>query len=278
MALDKDGTQLYSISGANLVTQMTGADITTINNEAEDGLPAPNGIYRFLLFFPETRDLSAVFIAITTQTPGGTDLTVESSVDTTNGIDGIWAVQVAPIQVMNQTPNIWGREITPGYRDGIRTVAALGIHALRITLTSTYIQPTLRAVHLYGSISAGQNPNRLTLWHPTEDHRVGEAWFDWGNTPRASSADRSFRVKNLSATLTANNVLTSLDILTDTTPSVSSQHTLSSDGASFAATAAAGTLAPGGLSGVMTLRRITPSNATLSLWCLRVAAKAETWS
>jgi hypothetical protein len=135
---------------------------------------------------------------------------------------------------------------------------------------------TFRNVHLYGEPAPGENPNRLALWHPTLDQRVTPAYFDWGNVPRSSSADRLFRVKNVSSTLTASSVRVAMEALTDTTPSVPGQHSISSDGTTFLAQVNIGSLSPGAISGPLTLRRVIPSNAVLSLWSFRVFAESTT--
>jgi hypothetical protein len=136
----------------------------------------------------------------------------------------------------------------------------------------------MQAFHVFGRIAAGENPNRLEIWHPTLDQRISAAALDWGNVQRASSANLTFRVKNRSATLSANGVTLSLDSLTDASPSFLSAHQVSADGTNFASTASAGTLAPGAISGVMTLRRTVPSNAVLGIWAARLKAVAASWT
>ncbi len=115
------------------------------------------------------------------------------------------------------------------------------------------------------------------MWNPSTDERVGPAHFDWGDAPRSSSADKTFRIKNLSGTLTANDVSVSLNALTDTTPSVPGQHLISYDGGPFQAQVDIGDLGPGAISDVLTLRRVTPDNAVLSLWSFRIFAAADSW-
>jgi hypothetical protein len=132
---------------------------------------------------------------------------------------------------------------------------------------------------IYGEPAPGQNPNRLELWHPTLDEKLPPAFFDWGDVPRSSSADRSFRVKNLSAVQTARSTRVAMEILTDSpAPSVVAQHTLSFGGGSFVPQVNIGDLAPGAISPAVTLRRVTPSNAVLSLWSFRVFAESTDWA
>jgi hypothetical protein len=134
------------------------------------------------------------------------------------------------------------------------------------------------SVHIYGNPSSGQNPNRLAIWHPTSDAHISGAYYDWGDTPRSSSADRTCRVKNMSATLKAEAITVAFDILTDTTPSVPAQFLVSEDGLTFTATADIGDLPAGGISPILTVRRNTPTNAALSVWEPRIIAQASDWS
>jgi hypothetical protein len=273
MAYDRDGTQVYKISSANVITQLTSGDIIALNDESGSSVYSAvpyNGQSGSLVwFFPELRDLDA-YLSI--RAPGSyspSSFSVSVSTDTTNGLDGTWT------QISTAIPP--AAEVKPLYRTGIVSTTSLGIRAVKMTAGATSNNEWLSStVHLYGEPAPGENPNRLALWHPTLDQRVGPAYFDWGNVPRSSSADLLFRVKNLSASLTANSIRVAMEAATDTTPSVPAQHTLSHAGGSFLAQVNIGTLAPGAISSAVTLRRITPSNAILSLWSFRVFAESTT--
>lgn len=270
MAIDKDGTQGYFINVNNVVVQLTAAQMQTINNEDESSVtfnvPDSTNNNRVMLWFPEKRDLDGFFLA------ADKPVKVDVSTDTTNGLDGTWT-NVKSTYTPPFTP------ASPAYRQQIQSITALGIRAVRMTFDYAFFATrTLKAFHVFGEQVPGANPNRLTLWHPTLDQRVTPAYFDWGDTPRSSSADKQFRVKNLSDTLTANSIRVAQDVLSDATPSVPGQHTLSTDGVTFLAQVNVGNLAPGAISGVVTFRRNTPSNAQLGVWTHRVFAEANTWS
>jgi hypothetical protein len=190
-------------------------------------------------------------------------------------VDGTWTTIVNPF--------IRARVDTGGitqYRSAIQTISALGVKALRFNTNAGGAQNTKPAiVHLYGKIASGQT-TYLKIWHPTLDQEIGAATFDWSDVPRGSSADKTFRIKNTHGTLTANSIVVSLEALTDTTPSVPGNFTLSNENppVTFAATINIGNLAPGAISGVKTVRRSTPSNAGLSVWALRMLAIAGSWA
>lgn len=264
MAIDRDGTVGVLIDAVNVPTQMTIGQMQSLNNESNDGVGTGDFV-NMAFIFPELRDVDGYLFI---RSAYGS-ITVYTSVNTTNGIDGTW-VQI-------QAPYVPPVTVVPQYREQIRSSTALGIRSIRFT-GNVNNSPFNMAVHLYGEISPAQNPNRLVLWHPTLDQRVTPSFFDWGDVPRSSSADKTFRVKNLSATLSANSIRVAQDVLTDTTPSVPGQHTLSTDGTTFLAQVNVGTLAPGAISAITTLRRVTPSNAVLSLWAHRVFAEANSWS
>jgi hypothetical protein len=78
--------------------------------------------------------------------------------------------------------------------------------------------------------------------------------------------------------LQANTVTVSVDAPTDAAPSVAAQHTLSDDGVNFSSSLNLGNLAADAISGVLTLRRTTPSNAAIGPWTARLLAQAASWS
>lgn len=275
MAYDRDGTQLFWINNAGSVSQRSAAEVIQLNNEDNDYTQwagtSQTGTLAFI--FPELRDIDAYRYIVNSSSLAST-ITVATSANTTNGVDGTWTTLGSTFVPAS------GTNVTPNYRNSITVAAADGVKAIRFVHTAQaarYFEPA--AIHLFGEITAGQNPNRLILWHPTLDQRVGAAYFDWGDVPRSSTADRTFRVKNNSATLTANGVAVSTDVLTDASPTLlSAQHQLSLNGTSFAATQTIGNLAPGAISGTVTLRRAMASNAQLSVWALRVLSTATSWS
>lgn len=285
MAYDRDGTQVYYLNPENEIRQLTSAQVAALNNEADDVLQLANTIAptgatisgSIVFIFPERRDFNGFFLAAD---PGGTSASyrnqiyIETSVNSTNGLDGSWVQVAGPYDSITDI----SRVVKPNYREDVITTSALGVRAVRLRWTSSSIfRVSPRVIHVFGAIASGQNPNRLALWHPTEDRRVGPAHFDWGNVPRESSADVTFRVKNMSPTLTAQGVDVSFNALTDTSPSVPGQHFMSFDGGPFQAQVDVGDIGPQGMSDIITLRRVTPANATLSLWTFRIFAEAENW-
>jgi hypothetical protein len=214
------------------------------------------------LLFPFNMDITHIHFS------GGRAGLTQWSADTTNGIDGTWSGLSVPT---------YGASVQSA-RQNIYPVSLPACKAIQLYMDPgasnyTYVQ----AVHLYGKPTAGQNPDRIEIWHPTLDQRVSGGYFDWGDAPRTSTADRVFRIKNLSDIFTANTVTVSSTALTDASPSFAGTH-LFSTGGSFTATVAISSILPGQISGPITVRRTTPSNAQLSLWTTRIKAEAGSWA
>lgn len=267
MPIDRDGTIGVKVSGG-VVTQMSHADLVVLNNENSDEIALGGAFAAFI--FPEKRDLDGYF-ATWNGDIGPNLADVQVSPNSTNGLDGTWTTYSA-----NRTGNYtWDGQ---QYRSAIVSATALGIKAFRLRPTAAAGGTQLGTMHLYGEPVPGENPHRLAIWHPTLDQRVGPAYFDWGDVPRSSSEERTFRVKNLSPSLTANSIRVAMEALTDTAPSVVGQHALSLDGTLYVAQVNIGALAPGAISSIVRLRRVTPSNAVFGPWVMRTFAGADSWS
>lgn len=276
MALDRDGSVVYALDAANNAVQLSAANVVTLTDETDTGYPysvfaSGASVGKLVVIFPELRNLLGYYICLVgTAYPPGAVSAVEVSPNSTNGIDGTWqALQVSTAVL----------PMSPGYRSGIKAVNAGGVKAVRITGNGRDDLSSGCAInlHLYGAPLGNQVLDKLAIWHPTLNQRIPPGYLDWGDVPRSSSDDRLIRVKNLSATLTAMAPSLSFDALTDATPSVPGQHLVSLDGLSFGATAVLPNLGPGATSAIVTLRRVTPINATLSTWALRLIAAATSW-
>lgn len=277
MAYDRDGTVGFSVDNnfaSGAVSILGSSLMVDLNNEqAASGRNIWGDIVGFI--FPELRDLSGYFVAINPDLGNSATGPLQTSPDTTNGIDGVWTTRVASGNTWNQTSMV-----AVDARNNIKLLSVANVKGIRFLVgQGAYYALNWHAVHLYGTPSAGENVNRLRLWHPTLDQEVTGAYFDWGNVPRNTSADKQFRIKNNSPTLTASNIDVTMQAQTDTTPTVVGQHLLQKGSApGFGASVNLTALAPGAISEVLTLRRVTPTNATLSVWTFRVVAHANSWS
>lgn len=226
--------------------------------------------YAYYWIFPELRDLDGYYLFV-----GGTGNVnrILVSEDTTNGVDGTWT----QIQGSYTTPSMANKE---ALRNSIIYNTVLGIKGIVVITTGNIASHIpVQNAHWYGEPSPGENLQRLEIWHPTLDQRIGPADLDWGDVPRNSSEIREFRVKNMHETLTAEDVRVAMSILTDTSPSVVGQMAISEDGSNWGAQQTLDTdLGPEEISPILYIRRTTPSNATLSLWWYRLFADCVSWS
>jgi hypothetical protein len=270
MALDRDGSQITygsesgavaNLSAGSLITAGDDSSATTVNLTFGGG----DEVIFIAVIFPELRDIDG-YAVFTTASP---DWVVQTSTNTTNGQDGTWTTINASYDPPNNT-SAWRTAYTSG--------TALAVLAIRFYYANGISSVTLGSIHLYGEPAPGTNPDRLVFWDAATDNKMPPATLDWGNVPRSSSDDRTVRVKNLSATKTAANVRVSFDILIDGSPSVPGQHLVSYGGGAFLSQVNIGTLAPGAISGPITVRRVTPSSAQLGLFAPRISAVADTFA
>lgn len=283
MALDTDGSRLFTVAGTTR-TELDGA-LLTVNDEASDDLGPTTDVGYYLLAFPELRDVDGLYLGVMQQDPADwVDVTVEGSVDTTTGLDGTWTEMFASNRVQQgAVTGWWGHTAAGDYRRYIRVIPPVeGLRALRVVMTPQTPGTSawrLVAMHVFGEVSAhSTHTDRLRFWHPTDDVPLPAGYFDWGNVPFGSTADATFRIKNVSASTRADTITVSTDALTDATPSVAAQHLLSYAASAYAASVVVPSLAPGALSKLVTLRRVTPSTAQGGPWALRVHARATSWT
>lgn len=274
MAFDIDGSVGFILSGngTGSVTQMTAGELLNLNDQTTSTITLPSsGTYSWGLIFPELRDIKGITHAIT----NGWSSQVQSSVDTTNGLDGTWTTQIASLPTPSPLTQI-------EMRNSVQATNINGIKAVRIN-SPTSGNRFAYWLHLYGSITDNTGLDKLRSWHPTLDEALDDntaadgAYLDWAEVTRGTTADKTIRIKNNSTTLTANSILLTTNIQTDSSPSIPPQITYS-DGGAFSTTLNIGNLGPGALSGVITIRRTTPSNAGLSIWTWRTVAEAGSWT
>lgn len=276
---DRDGSIAYGWNLTNGTFNMFSTEtLREINDEDSVDVGSLVGFtgntdIRYVIFmFPELKNIVGWYLNINS-TSSWTQQNIETSVDTTNGIDGTWVVRQANWAGLSS-----GGSVVPTYRTAINAVTWSGIKGVRFGFTSFaggVDGPRFNAIHFYGSPAA--SAPRLALWHPTLDQEVTGAYFDWGDVPTSTAATRNFRVKNLSSTQTAQSVGLTMEALFDTSPTVVGQHTFSPDGTTFTSTLNIGSLAPSTISSVLTLKRTTPSNASLSLWAARIITLPGAW-
>lgn len=270
IAYDRDGTLVYTQSGdTNAPTLLSQANTNALNDEANNfifNLTGPANSVSFV--FPQNYTITHVYLS-SSRTPWSI---AQKSPDTTNLVDGTWT-QIAASIVADGS--------TTGYRNSIIAIASppTDVKALRLHAPSASgFSTSIYTVQLYGYPTAASD--RLEFWHPTLDQSLNltPAYMDWGDVPRSSSNSRDVRIKNISSGLTANTITVGVEALQDGTPAVVGMHTFSYLGGAYGATASIPSLAPGAISGLVTVKLDLTATAPVSIWSQRLYANAGSWS
>jgi hypothetical protein len=246
LPLDLDGSVLFIGT-----TQQTNATLKALQDDSSAGVNIP-GFGTATILFPTPRVIKGAHIAFPYVSAS------QYSTDTTNGVDGTWTA----------TGALPSRGTTAADLRLITALDLTNVKAMRFS-SSNNSSRLFSTWHLYGwPVSA--SGDRLDFWDPTLDQRLAGAALDWGDVQQnATPADKTFRIKNASATLTAAGVTVATEVLTDATPSLASQITYSLDGSAFTSTVSLPDLDPGDISPVVTVRYRPVLSAALSLWSWR---------
>lgn len=189
MALDADGTQIFIVSGGfSFVKELTIGEIANINSEdnattANHTNAGPNYI---CFVFPELRTVTNYYNQITRTNQVGGDATcgpIETSVNTTNGIDGNWT-QVATTWFHNEN----GNEGMPGMRTNLVAIGGNTANIKSIRFKTGYGvngDILIYTFHLWGTRSAGQTPHRIDFTNSAGTPLDND--FDFGDQARATS-------------------------------------------------------------------------------------------
>lgn len=282
IAYDIDGTLcIHYDVGAYLPTIMTLSQKTNLNDE-NDNTPGffgddIGGGKGFAFVFPTLTTINGYISAAGTERALNQQMMY--SADTTNGIDGTWTL-ISGGHVALPTNS-------PFYRTSITTLATPVVaKAIRFHYFSTYSfdRYNVAGIHLYGTPTVN---NDLEFWHPTLDQALAGAYFDFGDVAQGTSTIKEFRLKNFSV-FNAGNVKVSTNILSETTPTIASQHQFSLNGTnwfSYIDLPETSNIAiksvndsPDNISPIIYFRRNNLSNATLGLYTGRIVANVGEWT
>jgi hypothetical protein len=278
MAIDADGSTVlvrYPTAGdpsfQDLDTKHGAGSIASLNSEENSGFdPDPNEPVVVVIIFPELRDITHYFIAGDPSTTG-TISEVATSVNTTNGIDGTWVTHGSP-------PSL-SQDVYGDYRDPTAWTQS-GVRAIRATLDGMAGSgDEWAAFHVWGTIASGESPDRLE-WiddGTTNPYTTAE---DYGDVPRGSSEDLTVRLRNLSASLTANSVVVSAESLySPGGDDPASWFTFSTNGGAgpFTSTINIASIGPGAEQ-LIEVRRVTPDTVIPNHHAPRLKAVVGSWT
>jgi len=163
-----------------------------------------------VVFFPELRDISAIFSVLQSIATSGaiqaqSMTNLQGSADTTNGVDGTW---VDATMTAGYPPNTL---LLDDWRKGLKTFTGLaGVKAIRFAANITgsgFYSDGLCVLHIYGHKTAGQTPNDILFLDAEDADAEFSSPLDFGDRPAGTSVIRQIKVRNSSATLTASNLV-----------------------------------------------------------------------
>lgn len=274
-AYDRDGSLTVATASDGTITSLTSTQMRTLNAESGTGVQMPSLASTLGVVFPIPMDLSALFIAANSAFVA----TIQTSQDTTNGYDGTWVTQMTYSVQTTVSPNYRRLSMLAQLPVTSTTHNVRGVRIFSGGSGSPNLQGlAFRALHVYANPSASATKDRLEFWRPDESAPVPPAFFDWGDVPRGTTADKTFKIKNLSSTLTATDVTLFIESLTAAAPPLEGMFLLSDNGgSSFLPGLNLGDLPPGGFSALLTVRRNVPTNASVSVWSIRLIADVTEW-
>lgn len=199
VGVDNDGSKKIN-------AWVTSNNITLMNGTGTDTAHYfPSGPGTIWFFFTEAVNITAMCITLAMAANVNPMFReIVTSLDTTNGIDGTWETVTFP----NGSPLVLS---TTPYNclNGVKTMVASPCKVIRMTIGSTDgggYQPYLRNVHFYGTKVSGQTPDDISFCDVTTGTEFSSEFF-WGDVAENSTPTiKSFKIKNLSTTKSANNI------------------------------------------------------------------------
>lgn len=279
MPYDEDGSTAFGITATSSVVTFSTGTVQALNNESQNNavdilgtLGSGSGSRVYLgVVFPELRDLLGYYFAVNNNSGGVSTYEVGVSANTTTGLDGTWTTAVPTITVDHTGTLI-------NYRTLIQSLSSTGVQGIRFGIGYNNNSRFATEMHVYGQPSTGSNPDSLRIYNTAGTAEVSGSYFDFGDISRGVTTTLTFQIKNISSTKTASSTVVSMPAaLTDTSPTLESQFSFSTNGTSFSSTITIPTLAPGALSGPLYVKNTVSATATLSIWDARIQAVPGTY-
>lgn len=204
----------YHLDGSvvKIISQLTGvvksfssAEMLEINDEDFTLTQFTNGDNYIVVFFPEARDITAIFGVLYfyhSISPRPSQISaLQGSLDSTNGLDGTWTNATAPDGYPPDSLYL------DDWRKGIKAISGLsGVRAIRFKSDETGISG-IYALHLYGHKTTGQTPRDILFLDAENSDSEFAIPLDFGDRPAGTSAIRQIKVKNVDPLLTASTLV-----------------------------------------------------------------------
>lgn len=264
---------VYNHALTALITQLTAAQLLELNDE-DTGIAINLAEQHWVaVVFPEQYDLAGFLVAVINASTGGLPATMgplQTSADSTNGVDGTWVERVpAPF------PAVTGG--LPSHTRQSTALAVAGVKAVRWSYHSGGSPTHTRYAALFGAPAGAAltaSPNRLRLWHPTLNQPLAGVDLDMGDLKLGQTAAKTFRLRNHSGTLAATSISVTREVISEANPATLAEYSLSLDGTTWATSIAPPNIAAGGTSGVLHVRRAVGTGAQYTPIQARINATA----
>lgn len=261
LAYDTDGTLVRTVTGTTPSTPST-ADVDEMNLSAATGGVPVSGADWVAFVFPTLVTIDAWFLAHN-DTADLAGVAVQVSDDTTTGGDGTWT-SAGTVTARRGDTVVSGAT----WRNNLVTGLAHTCKGVRFgPVISTW-----QTIHLHGTPVGTEG----LVIRSSAYEALTAGVVDWGATPRGSSADEVVVVANTSSR-TASGVTLTVEAA-EPTDEFAVTHYLSTDGRNFYGSVNLGTIGARSRSGEVTIRRVTPTTATLGARAARLVATATSWA
>lgn len=285
-ALDQDGTV---VKWRNFSTLSAWTDVTASVLETQkvttatylEAAVANSAQWGQVVFaFPEARSISGIYhhLAFSHGTQNYDNVAYEYSTDTTDGTDGSWSSFSATFSnlTLHDAPNEVSK---PYYRSDIATLSLSNVTGIRVRWMYSGWggagNHRMFVFHLYGTRPTA-GVDRLAFWHPSSDQIIDAAALDFGDIAQGTSVTRQFRIKNLSGSLTANDITVQVSDLLPEYSGTGLQ--VSTDNVTYQNSVNIGNLAAGVISATLYVRRTVPGAESQTQRHARLLANAASWT
>jgi len=257
MPYDNDGSVVCQGTTTSGITEWcSNAVLLTFQGTSfvDNGAAQSNTNTATWAFFPETREVTGHYYwgedNFSPQTNKHFVNPIQGSTDSLNGLDGTWETASLPSGQASYVDDY-------SWRSGIKPISFTGPkRVVRFVWTNTGGgRPKWTGLlHIYGEKAAGQTPDDVIYINHDDTPGVEyTACEDFGDQPLGTTVVRQFRVKNTSASKTANTINIQCN---------DADFAISSDGTNWVTTINIASLAAGAESATMYVRCTTPAVGT----------------
>lgn len=271
--LSRDGTIIRWVNRSSLTLISTWnatqiASLCSMSSAVTSSQTIRGSQIALVIMFPTTRSITGIVqhIVNSNTNNGITTIPIYGSTDTTDGIDGSWGSPLVTLGAAHSASTLRTPVEIVGDYKALMFLNSY-VHGTYDTVVTAY---TLQA---FGTTI----PDGLALWDPTNDLPLGTSGLDHEDIYVGSPASiKTFRVKNLSSTMTASSINVSINNSSDYGSLY--PETTFDIGGGYQSTVNIASLAPGAISPVISMKRAIPTAlAAGTIEMAKLQAVATSW-